>query len=65
MVKHYLKMAIRQILKNKVQYLLSIVGIAIGLFFPFLPPGYSSVPAILFPEYMVRYTYFFPTSHKD
>lgn len=31
MVKHYLKMAIRQILKNKVQYLLSIVGIAIGL----------------------------------
>lgn len=31
MIKHYLKIAIRQILKNKVQYLLSIIGIAIGL----------------------------------
>lgn len=31
MLKHYLKIAIRQILKNKVQYLLSIIGIAIGL----------------------------------
>ena len=31
MFKHYLKMAIRQILKNKIQYLLSIIGIAVGL----------------------------------
>ena len=31
MLKHYLKIAIRQIGKNKVQYLLSIIGIAIGL----------------------------------
>lgn len=31
MLKHYLKIAIRQILKNKVQYLLSVIGIAIGL----------------------------------
>lgn len=31
MIKHYLKIAIRQISKNKVQYLLSIIGIAIGL----------------------------------
>lgn len=31
MIIHYLKIAIRQILKNKVQYLLSIIGIAIGL----------------------------------
>lgn len=30
MFKHYLKMAIRQILKNKIQYLLSIIGIAVG-----------------------------------
>ena len=31
MFRHYLKMAVRQILKNKTQYLLSIIGIAIGL----------------------------------
>lgn len=31
MIKHYLKIACRQISKNKVQYLLSIIGIAIGL----------------------------------
>lgn len=31
MLKHYLKIAIRQINKNRVQYLLSIIGIAIGL----------------------------------
>ncbi|MCD7849425.1 MAG: ABC transporter permease [Parabacteroides sp.] len=31
MLKHYLKIAIRQIFKNKVQYLLSVIGIAIGL----------------------------------
>lgn len=31
MIKHYFKIAIRQILKNKVQYLLSIIGVAIGL----------------------------------
>lgn len=31
MIQHYLKMAFRQILKNKTQYSLSIIGIAIGL----------------------------------
>jgi len=31
MIKHYLKIAFRQLLKNKVQYTLSILGIAIGL----------------------------------
>lgn len=31
MIKHYLKTAVRQILKNKVQYLLCILGINIGL----------------------------------
>ena len=31
MIKHYLKVALRQIGKNKTQYLLSVIGIAIGL----------------------------------
>lgn len=31
MLQHYIKIAFRQIAKNKVQYLLSIIGIAIGL----------------------------------
>ena len=31
MLQHYLKIAFRQLLKNKVQYTLSILGIAIGL----------------------------------
>ena len=31
MLTHYLKTAFRQILKNKIQYILSILGIAIGL----------------------------------
>lgn len=31
MIQHYFKMAFRQILKNRTQYLLSIIGIAIGL----------------------------------
>ena len=31
MINHYLKIAFRQLLKNKVQYILSILGIALGL----------------------------------
>ena len=31
MLQHYLKIAFRQLLKNKVQYILSILGIALGL----------------------------------
>lgn len=31
MIEHYLKIAWRQILKNKTQYILSLIGIAIGL----------------------------------
>ena len=31
MLQHYLKIAFRQILKNKTQYLLSVIGIAIGI----------------------------------
>lgn len=31
MIRHYLRLALRQILRNKVQYLLSVVSIAIGM----------------------------------